>query len=103
MARRDDELAAPPPALASTGVEFIAENGGGPGVRLRKAGRRLTPVSGEQAEQASAAALGKAETAVDAALADVEADKQEKAKRKRKLTTVPKELKPGTSPNKGRR
>jgi transcriptional regulator with XRE-family HTH domain len=27
-------------ALESAGVEFIAENGGGPGVRLRKAGRK---------------------------------------------------------------
>jgi transcriptional regulator with XRE-family HTH domain len=26
-------------ALESAGVEFIAENGGGPGVRLRKAGK----------------------------------------------------------------
>jgi transcriptional regulator with XRE-family HTH domain len=27
-------------ALEAAGVEFIAENGGGPGVRLRKAGRK---------------------------------------------------------------
>jgi hypothetical protein len=28
------------PALEAAGVEFIAENGGGPGVRLRKAKRK---------------------------------------------------------------
>jgi hypothetical protein len=32
-------LAALRAALESAGVEFIAENGGGPGVRLRKAQR----------------------------------------------------------------
>lgn len=31
-------------ALESAGVEFIAENGGGPGVRLRKAGHGGIPV-----------------------------------------------------------
>lgn len=32
----DDAVAAIRAALESAGVEFIAENGGGPGVRLRK-------------------------------------------------------------------
>jgi transcriptional regulator with XRE-family HTH domain len=34
----DEALAAIRAALEAAGVEFIAENGGGPGVRLRKAG-----------------------------------------------------------------
>jgi hypothetical protein len=29
-------------AIEKVGVEFIDENGGGPGVRLRKAGRKKT-------------------------------------------------------------
>lgn len=32
-------------ALESAGVEFIAENGGGPGVRLRKRGARGDPAA----------------------------------------------------------
>jgi hypothetical protein len=45
IARRDDELAALPPSLAfrrsvaPSDVEFIVEDGGGAGVRLRKAAK----------------------------------------------------------------
>jgi transcriptional regulator with XRE-family HTH domain len=31
-------------ALEAAGVEFIDENGGGPGVRLRSAGRKTKPI-----------------------------------------------------------
>lgn len=39
---RDRTVAAIRSALEAAGVEFIAENGGGPGVRLRKANGGVT-------------------------------------------------------------
>ena len=39
----DDALVAIASALKKAGVEFIAENGGGPGVRLRKPQRPIRP------------------------------------------------------------
>jgi hypothetical protein len=74
-------------ALESAGIEFT--NGGQPGVRMRKGeatGARAVIAKGAEAR-------GKAKTAVDDALADVDATHEEKAVRTRKLTSVPKELK----------
>ena len=39
----EDAVAAITCALKKAGVEFIAENGGGPGVRLRKPQRSIRP------------------------------------------------------------
>jgi transcriptional regulator with XRE-family HTH domain len=44
-----NNLAAMRTALEAAGVEFIAENGGGPGVRLRKAGTGTGTGSAAQA------------------------------------------------------
>jgi transcriptional regulator with XRE-family HTH domain len=82
---RHATLAAIQRALESAGVEFT--NGGQPGVRMKGAfAARAVIAKGAEAR-------GKAKTAVDKALADVDAGHEEKAARKRKLTSVPKELK----------
>ena len=73
-------------AYEAAGVEFT--NGGQPGVRMKGEATGARAVIAKGAE-----ARGKAKTAVDEALADVDAGHEEKAARKQKLTSVPKELK----------
>jgi transcriptional regulator with XRE-family HTH domain len=76
-------------ALESGGVEFT--NGSQPGVRMRGEAGSARAVIAKGAE-----ARGKAKTAVDEALAKVDAGHEEKASRKRRLTSVAKELKQAT-------
>ena len=85
-----NNLAAIRRTLEAAGVEFT--NGGQPGVRLRKGAGTPAKTPAERADT-RAAARGKAETAIDKALAGMEAANGDKARRKRKLTRMPKGLK----------
>jgi transcriptional regulator with XRE-family HTH domain len=83
-------------ALEAAGVIFVAENGEGPGVRLRKGFRPApppAPVSASERASKRARAREKAEASVDKALGRVTATDAQKASRKRKLTRVPRSLK----------
>ena len=104
--RFENEQAMPQPAsmqamrrsLEAASVIFIDENGEGPGVRMRKevnpsAARREAKIIASGRE-----ARGKAETAVDDALATIDAPHDEKAMRKLKLTRVARELKGNETP-----
>jgi transcriptional regulator with XRE-family HTH domain len=83
-------------ALESAGVIFVAENGEGAGVRLRKGMKAATPASAPQLSTEGKAkrvrARSKAEAVVDAALDKVDATDDEKAFRKRRLTKAPRGL-----------
>jgi transcriptional regulator with XRE-family HTH domain len=88
----DSATAAICSALEAAGVEFT--NGGEPGVKLRaKIGEWIPPASSTVIAK-GAEARGKGKTAVDEALADVPATDEEKAERRRRLTRIPKGLKP---------
>jgi transcriptional regulator with XRE-family HTH domain len=92
-----NNLAAMQRALEAAGVIFVSENGEGPGVRLRKTGKAAQAADKPKAEAIvakGADARRKARGAVEKALADVPATDEEKAKRKRRLTKVPRGLKP---------
>jgi hypothetical protein len=85
-------------ALESAGVIFVAENGEGAGVRLRKGVKAAAPsaASSHQLSTEGKAkrvrARSKAEAVVDAALDKVDATDDEKAFRKRRLTKAPRGL-----------
>ncbi|MGO4173731.1 hypothetical protein [Bosea sp. TAF32] len=73
-------------ALENAGVIFVAENGEGPGVRLRKA----RPVSSEAEQVASADdARSQAADAADAMMSDMGGSAGEKADRRGTLTDEP--------------
>lgn len=75
-------------ALEAAGVIFVAENGEGPGVRLRKA--PASQAATEADMQASAAVVrAKAADAVDEALSGSSATTEEKAERRGALTDEP--------------
>lgn len=75
-------------ALQGVGVIFIAENGEGPGVRLRKA--QTAPPPTEARMQANAAEVrSQAAAAVDEAMSGLDATRQEKADRRGALTDEP--------------
>jgi transcriptional regulator with XRE-family HTH domain len=81
-------------ALEKAGVEFIPENGGGAGVRLAKPAKPYADAGTLTAsiDQQKASADGvraEAAGAVDRALADVDATKQEKVERREALTDEP--------------
>jgi transcriptional regulator with XRE-family HTH domain len=84
--------------LESAGVIFVAENGEGAGVRLRKGVKpaAASPASSQQLSTEGKAkrvrARSKAEAVVDAALDKVDATDDEKAFRKRRLTKAPRGL-----------
>jgi transcriptional regulator with XRE-family HTH domain len=81
-------------ALESAGVIFLAENGEGPGLRLRKRAKARASHPAADVERPSRVrGRAKAEAVVDAALAKIDATSDEKADRKRRLTRVPKGLK----------
>jgi transcriptional regulator with XRE-family HTH domain len=76
-------------ALEARGVAFVPENGGGAGVRLAKpAGVRSEHHDAARAKSDEDVRVG-AVGAVDRALADVDATKQEKAERRGALTDEP--------------
>jgi transcriptional regulator with XRE-family HTH domain len=89
-ALQERTLAAIRRALEAAGVVFVAENGDGPGVRLRKAGQ--PQILQETSPDAAAQALAKAEAALDKKLSDVDVGDEEKARRKKVLTRVPKSM-----------
>jgi transcriptional regulator with XRE-family HTH domain len=68
--------------LEAAGVIFVAENGEGPGVRLRKGAHR--PPEGREAgaDMGRAHALSEAEKRANATLARADAPSEEKARRK---------------------
>lgn len=72
-------------ALEAAGVIFVAENGEGPGVRLRKQKAARDP---EAIKAQHGAVRAKAEAAVDKALTKVDAPAEEKDRRKQKLTRI---------------
>ena len=76
-------------ALELAGVEFIDENGGGPGVRLRRPVEHMRQKSRKeepaQAEEAAGAVI-------DKVLKGTGQPQAVKASRKRKLTKMPPEL-----------
>ncbi len=77
-------------AFASAGVEFIPENGGGAGVRLaRRADGGTSSRSVEQQRASADEVRAEAAGAVDRALSEVDATKQEKAERRGALTDEP--------------
>jgi len=75
-------------ALEAAGVIFVAENGEGPGVRLRKA---AAPHVATEADMQARAAVVRAQAAdaVDGALSGSDATKEEKAERRGALTDEP--------------
>jgi transcriptional regulator with XRE-family HTH domain len=77
--------------LESAGVIFVAENGEGAGVRLRKGMAPAAPASAsiEQVKAGADHARRKAVKAADRALSDVDASSQEKAERRGALTDEP--------------
>ena len=77
--------------LEGAGVIFVAENGEGAGVRLRKGvGTSPVPIVSEEEMQASAATVrAQAASAADDAMSRVAATKQEKAQRRGALTDEP--------------
>lgn len=75
-------------ALESAGVIFVAENGEGPGVRLRKAPAQSTP-SDAQMQASAAEVRSQAAAVIDEALNDVDATRAEKADRRGALTDEP--------------
>ncbi|TCR60911.1 hypothetical protein EV560_115136 [Bosea sp. BK604] len=78
-------------ALEDAGVIFVAENGEGPGVRLRKGvvPTLAEPSSPEQRQAGVDHARHKAGKAADRALTDVDASDDEKAARRGALTDEP--------------
>ena len=75
-------------ALEAAGVIFVAENGEGPGVRLKKA--RMAPAPSEAQMQASAADVRSlAADAADNAMSGMDATASEKADRRGALTDEP--------------
>jgi transcriptional regulator with XRE-family HTH domain len=82
-------------AMEAAGVIFVAENGEGAGVRLRKGPKAATPGPPQLSTEGKAKrvrARSKAEAVVDAALDKVDATDDEKAFRKRRLTKAPRGL-----------
>ncbi len=75
-------------ALEAAGVIFVAENGEGPGVRLRKA---PAPQAATEADMQASAAVVRAQAAdaVDEALSGADATEQEKSDRRGALTDEP--------------
>jgi hypothetical protein len=82
-------------AFEAAGVVLVAENGDGPGVRLRKGVTPPLSRGSSSAEmQASADDVrDRAGRAVDRALSNVEATDEEKAGRRDRLTAVPESVK----------
>lgn len=75
-------------ALEAAGVIFVAENGEGPGVRLRKAPAAQAP-SETQIQASAAEVRSQAAAVVDEALSEVDATRQEKADRRGALIDEP--------------
>lgn len=78
-------------ALEAAGVIFVAENGEGPGVRLRKGvvpSHRIS-TSAEQIEASGASARGRAANAADKAMEGMDASHGQKADRRDALTEEP--------------
>jgi transcriptional regulator with XRE-family HTH domain len=76
-------------ALEEGGIEFIPENGGGPGARLRKAGSTGKASKSSKSDASKAADLAGRE--IDQ-LSDKTATGEERASRKRRLISGPKEF-----------
>lgn len=86
-----NNLAAMKAALESAGVIFVAENGEGPGVRLKKdftAPPRKT-ASAADVEASGTAARSMAADAADDAMKDVDASERQKTDRREALTDEP--------------
>jgi hypothetical protein len=90
-------------ALEDAGVVFVAENGDGPGVRLRKgmSPSARAPQSSAELQVTADDARSHAGRAVDRALSDVEATDDEKAGRRERLTAVPDGVRKARKQNKG--
>lgn len=82
-------------ALEAAGVVFIAENGEGPGVRLRKGmvPEPFTAASPAEIKAGAESARVHATGVLDRAMGDMEATGQQKADRVDQLTAVPEVVK----------
>ncbi|MBB3972506.1 transcriptional regulator with XRE-family HTH domain [Hansschlegelia beijingensis] len=81
--------------LEAAGVIFVAENGDGPGVRLRKGFMPSLAMSAPAAESPSGREDARAEAGrvLDRAMSSMEGTDEEKADRRDRLTAVPEAVK----------
>jgi transcriptional regulator with XRE-family HTH domain len=81
--------------LEAAGVIFVAENGEGPGVRLRKGLDQVTKATSSASDMKASAddARGQADAAADRAMVGAEGTDEEKSARRDRLTAVPASVK----------